>query len=336
MRRSERALRVLRRAALLALATSAMVAGAPAQGAFPGKPGPIVYSKFSNSGLVENSGGLLSHGPAKRELPKELTNNWRDEDPSFSPNGRLIAFDSNREPGELIHGSHIYVMRNDGSEIKQLTTGAFYDRNPSFSPSGKQIVFDRGPLEGRATHIFIVNVDGSGLRQLTNEGGHDWDPTFTPNGRRIVFSSDRRSSGRRDRSNIFSMRPNGTHLRVLIGGPREEYTPDVSPNGRSIAFASTRDHGHGPNIFIARINGTHIREMTHSHHDCFSSACYSSPAWAPDGKHIVYHSGGRYSTDIVVERSDGRGFSLEFDEAGTEEEGEGDFIGAPAWGPRPR
>jgi TolB protein len=337
MRRSDRdrGTRIVRRAGVLALATSLMVAAAPAQGAFPGKPGPIVYSKFSDVG-AELTGGLLLHGPLKSDSPKQLTNDPQDNIPSFSADGRLIVFEGLRDPGESARGTHIYVMKSDGSEIKQLTSGSFYDSNPSFSPNGKQIVFDRGPLQGHVTHIFNVNVDGTGLRQITNEAGSDSDPTFTPNGRAIVFVSNRKSSGRRDRTNIFSMRPNGTQLRVLIGGPREEYEPDVSPNGRSIAFASTRDHGHGPNIFVARMNGSHMRELTHSRHDCFSSACYSHPSWSPDGKRIAYHSGGRYSTGVTVDRVDGRGFSQEYDDGGTEEEGEGDFVGPPAWGPLPK
>lgn len=335
MQRSERATRVFGRAAVLAFATSVMVAAASAEGAYPGKAGPIAYSKVSNVG-AELSGGLLLHGPLKSDTPEQLTNDPQDNTPSFSADGRLIVFEGLRDPGELARGTHIYVMKSNGSEVKQLTSGDFYDSNPSFSPNGEQVVFDRGGLQGHLTHIFSVNVDGSGLHQLTDDAGSDSDPVFTPNGKLIIFVSNRKSSGRRDHSNIFSMRPNGTHLRVLIGGPRDEYEPDVSPNGRSIAFASTRDHGHGPNIFVARLNGGHMRELTHSHHDCFSSACYSHPSWSPDGKRLAYLSGGRYSTEVEVARVDGRGFSQEFDEGGTEEEGEGDFVGPPAWGTRPK
>jgi Tol biopolymer transport system component len=335
MQRSERVTRVFGRAAVLAFATSVMVVAAPAEGAFPGKPGPIAYRK-SSADEVESSGGLLAHGPSKSEAPRKLTDNLSDDRPSYSADGRLIVFEGNRDPGENTVGTHIFVMKNDGSEVKQLTSGNFYDSNPSFSPSGKLVVFDRGPLQGHVTHIFSVNVDGSGLRQIGNDAGSDSDPTFTPNGKRIVFVSNRKSNGRRDRANIFSMRPNGSGMRVLIGGPREEYEPDVSPNGRQIAFASNRDHGHGPNIFIARMNGSHMRELTHSHGDCFESACYTSPSWSPDGKHIAYLSIGRYSSIVTVARVDGRGFSKDFDEGGTEEEGYGDYVGPPGWGPLPR
>jgi Tol biopolymer transport system component len=334
MRRSELAMRALRRVALPAIGLAALISAAPAPAAFPGVPGPIAYSYFTISEF-EDTGGIFAHGPRKRDASLQLTEDRDDSSPSYSPDGRLIVFSSNRDPGET-QGSHIYLMKSDGSGIRQLTSGGFYDSNPSFSPSGNLVVFDRGGLQGRATHIFSVATDGSGLRQIGDDAGSDSDPTFTPNGKRIVFVSNRRSSGRRDRGNIFSMRPDGSRVRLLIGGPREEYDPDVSPNGRKVAFASNRDHGHGPNLFVARIDGTHVRELTHSRHDCFESACYASPSWAPDGKHIAFLSIGRYSSEVAVMRADGRGFSRDFAGGGTEEEGLGDRVGAPGWGPRPR
>jgi Tol biopolymer transport system component len=327
-------MRVLRRIALPIIGLAALISASPAPAAFPGVPGPITYPK-STIDEIEDTGGLLAHGPSKRDSPQQLTNDPNDSSPSYSANGRLIVFSSNRDPGET-RGTHIYMMKSDGTEIEQLTSGNFYDSNPSFSPNGRLVVFDRGGLQGRLTHIFIVSVDGSGLRQVTNDAGSDSDPTYTPNGRQIVFVSNRQSSGRRDRSNILATRSDGSGMHVLIGGPREEYDPDVSPNGRRIAFASNRDHGHGPNLFVARMNGTHMRELTHSRHDCFESACYASPSWAPDGKHIAFLSIGRYSSSVTVMRTDGRGFSNEFDEGGTEEEGLGSHVGAPAWGVRPR
>ena len=319
--------------ALLAFGLATLFAAAPAQAAFPGAPGPIAYSHVLIGEGID-TGGLLAHEPRKRDAPVELTENPSDNSPSYSPNGQLLVFAGNHDPGLAPQGSHLYVMKRDGSGVRQLTSGSFYDSNPSFSPNGKLVVFDRGGLQGRVTQIFSVSLDGSGLRAITDETGSDSDPTFTPNGKRIVFVSNRMTSGRTDRSNILSMRPGGSQIRLLIGGPRNELEPDVSPNGRRIAFSSNRDHG--PNLFVAKINGKHVRELTHSRHDCFGSACYTNPAWSPDGKHIAFLASGRYSSDLEVMRADGRGFSKEFDTGGTEEEGFGSHVGAPTWGPRPR
>ncbi len=320
-----------RRVALSALVLGGLLAAAPAEAAFPGVPGSIAYQKGTID-EIESTGGLFSHGPSAKQSPRQLTNDIYDSSPSYSRNGRQIVFSGNRDPATTAFGapgSHIYVMNADGSDVRQLTTGDFYDSNPSFSPNGRLVVFDRRALSSRTTQIFSVNVDGSGLRQITDEAGSDSDPVFTPNGKLVIFVSNRKSSGPKDRSNIFSMHPDGSQMRVLIGGPRNESEPDVSPDGRSIAFHSNRGHGPGPAIYIARMNGRHVRALPGTR-----SSDY--PSWAPDGKHIAFLRFGSSSSELVVKRSDGRGFSKEFDSGGTEEEGLGDFVGAPAWGPAPR
>ncbi len=318
--------------------TVLLLAAAPAHGAFPGRPGPIAYSKVSAGEAaegVEEGGGIFSHGPRRSDTPRQLTDSTEDSSPAYSPNGRLVVFTGNRNPGLGARGRYIYVMNRDGSDIRQLTSGEFADFNPSFAPDGRHVIFDRSELAlGQRSHIFSVAIDGSGLRQVSSGAASDQDPVYTPNGRRIVFVSDRRRSGRRDHSNIFSMRPDGSRVRLLIGGPRSEFDPDVSPNGRKIVFVSSRNHG--PNLFVARANGRRVHALTRSRGDCFRGTCYSNPTWSPDGKHIAFLGSGRYKTVLEVMRADGRGFARDFDSGGTEEEGFGTTLGPPSWGPQPR
>jgi TolB protein len=305
---------------------------APAQAAFPGTPGPIVYSKSSAS-ETETSGGLVAHSPRRGGGTHQLTETRADSTPSVSADGRMIAFSGDNDPGTG-SSSHIYVMNADGSDITALTSGENYDSNPSFSPNGRQIVFDRMASVGHP-HIFIVNVDGSGLRQLTDGSTvSDYDPVFAPNGKWIALTSNRDHDVRTDRSDIFSMRPDGTHLKVLIDGPRNESEADISPDGRQIAFSSNSG-GRGPNIFVATSSGRHVRALTHLRQNCSHSYCYFSPAWSPDGKHIAFLRSSRYDTSLEVMRADGTHMT-EFATSGTEEEGYGSHIGPPAWGPLPR
>jgi Tol biopolymer transport system component len=291
---------------------------APASAAFPGKNGPIVYS-FIHLNEGTDTGGLRIHGPTLKPRSKPLTRDVDDDSPAFSPNGRLIAFESNREA--IGSASHIYVMKANGSGVRPLTSGAFRDSFPAFSADGKTVVFARTTTAPRQTHIYSVPLAGGEPTQLST-GKEDTEPVFTPNGKRILFVGKGKANSGRD---VFSMSPLGNEVRLVIGGGGNQDEPDVSPNGRIIAFNS------GSNIFTARIDGSHVVPVTHSRRGCSSGACYHYPAFSPDGTHLAYRSRGRISSDVSVSRIDGSN-SKEFESASDGQEGFGTIVGAPAWG----
>ena len=314
-----------RRLTLLLAVAFATATVSPAEAAFPGRPGPIVYSKVKlNEG--GSTGGLRIHGPRLKQKAKPLTNDVDDESPSFSANGRLVVFAGDRDPGNST-GTHIYVVKVDGTGLRQLTAGSSFDSAPSFAPNGQSVVFARRGA-GRS-HIYSVKVDGTGLRELTKGNGNDYEPVYTPNGKRIIFVSDRDHDARTDRRDVFAMAPSGADMRVLIDGPYNEEEPDTSADGKRIAFVSNRQPG--INIFVANGAGKVLSQLTHNRRNCTSGSCNRAPAWSPDGKHIAFLTIGRYSRDLAVMRADGRG-EREFDDAGTETEGFGSSIGSPAWG----
>jgi Tol biopolymer transport system component len=323
----------------LCLAAAAGMA-ASAQAAFPGVAGPIAYQRLAlrepipGSGEISWAGGLFTHGPKRSDHSRRLTNEAKDESPAFSPNGRLVVFASN--PGTAASTRpHIYVMKTDGSGLRQLTSGPERDSNPSFSPNGRLVVFDRTTTgDEHFSHIFSVSVDGGEPIQITTGAeARDSDPTFAPNGRTIAFVSERESNGAGNRFGIFAMRPDGSRIRPLVNGRGKDIEPDFSPDGRSIAFASDRTHA--LDIYVAAANGRHVRRLTDARQGCFRGECFHSPSWAPDGKHIAFIAEAHYSSDLEVMRSDGSRVT-KFADGGIEESGLGFAIGAPAWGPVPR
>jgi Tol biopolymer transport system component len=89
-----------------------------------------------------------------------------DSMPDFSPDGRRIAFTSNRD-----RQGEIYVMNADGSGQRRLTRRGGDDWAPRFSPDGGQIAFTQLPGT-----IWTMNADGTGPRRLTAGTDADWRP----------------------------------------------------------------------------------------------------------------------------------------------------------------
>jgi len=131
----------------LALAAAALAAATPiADAAFPGHNGKIVFSRPGEIWMINADGSGQT-----RLIDNPLTAN---PDPTFSADGRRIAFASQRD------GNYeIYVMNADGSDQTRLTTSPVSDDQPAFSPDGRKIAF-RSYRNGNAD-LYLLNTDGT-------------------------------------------------------------------------------------------------------------------------------------------------------------------------------
>ena len=108
-------------------------------------------------GVTSSGGGAWVAGVIHRLTDHSA--NYRD--PSWSPDGRHIAFDSNR--GDK---AEIYVMGSDGSNPRRLTDHPAWAALPSWSPDGRHIAFESN-RHGKA-EIYVMGSDGSNSRRLTD------------------------------------------------------------------------------------------------------------------------------------------------------------------------
>lgn len=105
--------------------------------------------------------------------------------PSYSPDGKRIAFQSYRDGNW-----HIWTIAPDGSQLAQVTSGPFDDREPHFSPDGNGIVFSSD--RSGNYDIWRIDLGNQKLEQLTRDSASDYNPAFSPDGRKLAFVSERK------------------------------------------------------------------------------------------------------------------------------------------------
>ena len=157
-------------------------------------------------------------------------NDFYDTHPSWSPDGKRIAFISRRDGhfiGEFGLTSEIYVIDADGGNEQRLTENRKHDSSPSWSPDGKWIVF-AADRKGDDVNfeIYVMDADGGNLQRLTNNRVDDWSPSWSPGGERIVFVSN--PDGKHENYEIYVMDNDGGNQQKLTNNPHRDSGPEWS------------------------------------------------------------------------------------------------------------
>ena len=193
-----------------------------------------------------------------------------DSHPRWSPDGRHLAFISNRS-----EKPQIYVLPLGGGEAWKLTD--FEDGVTSFawSPDGHTIACTSktdphgkpeaseadesdvvhitsirykangvpGFLDGKRNQIWCVSFPTGDARQITDGDYDRTQPAWSPNGQEILFVSDQTEQRDYGRTNqIWSVHARGGEPRLIVGEESDTFSaPNVSPDGRTVAIRGHRD-----------------------------------------------------------------------------------------------
>lgn len=303
------------------LATLLAVSG-KAEAAFPGANGKIAFAAEPCDASFGCDGDseiftLRPDGSGRRQL---TDNGFFDYSPNVSPDGRRIAFASERF-GDV----DIYTMSPSGGGVKNLTKNSrIHDNDPAWSPDGSKIAFSsyRDGSEG----IYAMNADGTGVNRIARYEDPDFfvrELTWSPDGAKIAFTGTTESdSGESNDVYVASADGSGQTARLTDGaGATYNECPSWSPDGSKIAFTSST--GGNYEVFVMDADGTDERNLTDS-----ADASEYRAAWSPDGRRMAYavlDPAGK--ADLWVMNADGSG-RKNITDAPTLNESE------PDWGPK--
>ncbi|HJX92492.1 MAG TPA: protein kinase [Pyrinomonadaceae bacterium] len=214
---------------------------------------------------------------------KQLTaDSFIDQQPSVSPNGKYVVFQSNRSGSR-----NIWRIDADGNNPTQLTSGSYVDESPVCSPDGRFVIF-MSVRSGRSA-IWKVPIDGGTPVQLTNRDSQF--PLISPDGKVIsYFYTDEQAN---NQPKLAMMPFEGGDPVKTIELPRTVQPIAFAwmPDGRSVAYL---DNSSGIlNVWSQPIDGSTPKQLTN-----FRSEFITSFAISQDGKIAAY----RFSAtrDIVL------------------------------------
>jgi TolB protein len=169
------------------------------------------------------------------EATNLTTHPAEDSQPAWSPDGKEIAFFSDRDAEKL----ELYVLRLADGSVRRLTDNSYYDSSAAWSPAGDRLIFTRffpGPAGGDHSgdgEIIQIDVESRREIQLTRLGGYNGEASYSPDGKWITFH--RVADGRAE---LWLMNADGSGQKAITDTYIDEYTPQWSPDGNWIAFTA--------------------------------------------------------------------------------------------------
>lgn len=191
---------------------------------------------------------------------------WDDTSPALSPDGRWLAFTSNRAgPWDL------YLLDLQTGEVSRLTNTQYYESSPSWSPDGNLIAYESYVQD---SEIIIQSVfDDQTLINLSEHPAADYQPAWSPMGRQLAFISTRSGDAEVWLAN-FDKFDEERFINLSLTPDMAESYPSWSPDGTELAWASTQTSTHSIVAWNFSSGSRYIGSG-------------DWPVWSPDGSTIL-------------------------------------------------
>lgn len=231
-----------------------------------------------------------------------------EHQPRFSPDGRRIAFTSDRGGGD-----NIWIMNVDGSDKRQLTREDFRLLNqPGWSPDGRFIIAKKHFTTQRSLgtgEVWLYHVSGGGGVQLVKRADEALqkelgEPIYAPDGRSLYYVRnvspgnvfEYAQNSRTDLFNIERYDMDTGAVSTVVSGAGGAVRPTPSPDGKAIAFVRrvdgrstlwVKDFAAGTE---RQVYGPLDRDVQET---WAVTGVYPNMAWTPDSRAIVFWAGGK-------------------------------------------
>jgi Tol biopolymer transport system component len=217
--------------------------------------------------------------------PLPVTQGSRDaRQLSLAPDGQWVAFVQNED---------LFVIRADGSGLRQLTDGPYRDRLPAWSPDGRQIAFlsnRTGPYE-----IWSMRPEGGGLRQLTyNSLETITTPIWSPDGARLAYTVLGRGPAIIEPEKPWKEQAPQV-VASLVENGASFWAWSWSPDGGKLAGTRMRADPAGSGVVVYSFQSRSFQQVTESG---------AWPEWLQDGFRLLFVQQGKiHLADTRTRRS---------------------------------
>lgn len=219
--------------------------------------------KFNDTGWFDDKRTHLWVVDVATGAARQITSgdDWNDSDPQWSPDGKKIAFVSDRTGKAFDEGRNtdIWVIDAAGGPLAKVSDHAEADNSPRWSPDGQTIAFLSSVPERSHPKIWLASSAGGQTSRLAAESV-DLIPTalrWAEHGKALYFET-----GVKGESHLYRVDLAAKLAAPVTSGARTVHLLDISDKTDRLTYA-VNDSTHLDDLYIADLRGQHERQLTH-------------------------------------------------------------------------